>query len=71
MGNKFHGFYHGYEYQKLWKITAGVDDEQSVQKFNKILSEIHQRFISQRGLLETKYFMRHVMFHTSPKYQTK
>eukprot|EP01084_Bolivina_argentea_P024504 45667_1 len=48
LGNKFHGFYHGYEHQKCWSMTAGVDDEQSVEKFNKILSEIHQRYISKR-----------------------
>ncbi len=48
---------------------AGVDDEQSVEKFNKILAELLQRYVSQRGLLETKYFMRHVMFYTSPKWQ--
>ncbi len=23
LGNKFHGFYHGYEHLKLWRMTAG------------------------------------------------
>ncbi len=35
----------------LWNMTAVVGDEQSVDKLNEILSEIHRGYISQRRLL--------------------
>eukprot|EP01084_Bolivina_argentea_P045639 84012_1 len=69
LGNKKHYLMHGYEHQAAFEMTFGTDDEQNVERYNKLVGEIEARYKSQRGLLKTKYFIRHLMFVTSPKYE--
>eukprot|EP01084_Bolivina_argentea_P045638 84011_1 len=40
LGNKSHYLMHGYEHQASFEMTFGTDDEQNVEKYNKIVAEI-------------------------------
>ena len=43
LGNKYHHLWHGYEHQALWGMTCATDNEQTTEKFNKIVAEIKDR----------------------------
>lgn len=68
LGAKGHYYPHGVEWQKLWQMSLGYADEESVEKFHKECTAVFLSYESQRGLLKITYAMDHLLLIRSLEY---
>ena len=68
IGNKGTSLSAGIQWQRIWKMSVGQACEESVEKLHKESTAVFIRYQNQRGLLQTKYAMDHLLLVTSPKY---